>query len=263
MDTFKRRVGRVIERLRRLVDITLLPVAYRFSAVAMAPMAHRLVRMQGYHSQIGQDILLDRHVFAGKRDGVFVDVGAHDGRSMSNSLFFEERRGWSGVCIEPNPDVFAALQAARSVACRNVAVAERSGSAEFRVVTGYSEMLSGLDTTYSRRHRKRIESEVAQKGGSTRSIRVTTRRLDELLQELGIERVDLLAIDVEGAEVSVLRSLDLRRFGVKVVLVENNERSTRAARELIRQGYHLLIRIGWDDVYVPRSLDLAPPSVDS
>ena len=181
---------------------------------------------------------------------------------MSNSLFLEESRGWSGVCIEPNPEVFATLQAERSASCRNVAVAERGGSSSFRVITGYSEMLSGLDDSYSRRHRKRIESEVAAKGGSTRSIRVTTRRLDEILEEVGLERVDLLAVDVEGAEVSVLRSLDLRRFGVKVVLVENNERSTRVPRELFRQGYRLLLRIGWDEVYVPRSFDLAPPSVD-
>ena len=57
--------------------------------------------MVAYYSQIQQDFLLDTVVFHGLRNGTFVDVGANDGVSLSNTLTFERDRGWTGLCIEP------------------------------------------------------------------------------------------------------------------------------------------------------------------
>ena len=54
-----------------------------------------------YYSQYKQDVILDKHVFKGFRNGFFVDVGAHDGKSLNNTLYFEESLGWSGINIEP------------------------------------------------------------------------------------------------------------------------------------------------------------------
>ena len=56
-----------------------------------------------FFSQTGQDRLLFEHFFRGKRNGVFVDVGAYDGTTFSNTLFFERSMGWSGLCVEPLP----------------------------------------------------------------------------------------------------------------------------------------------------------------
>ena len=87
--------------------------------------------MSTYHSQTEQDLLLDETVFCGMRAGVFIDVGAHDGVSLSNTLMFERDRGWAGVCIEANPKVFPALAANRSARCLNVAVSRVSGRGHF------------------------------------------------------------------------------------------------------------------------------------
>jgi hypothetical protein len=54
------------------------------------------------HSQVGQSVFVDdllRH----KRGGFHVEVGAADGETMSNTLFFERERNWSGLLIEANP----------------------------------------------------------------------------------------------------------------------------------------------------------------
>ena len=59
--------------------------------------------MNNSKSQIGQDIILDERIFKGKRNGVFVEVGALDGFGASNTYFFEKERDWSGLLIEPNP----------------------------------------------------------------------------------------------------------------------------------------------------------------
>ncbi len=63
-----------------------------------------------FHSQVGQDRFLLENFFRGKRGGVFVDIGAYDGETFSNSLFFERTMGWTGLCVEPLPSAFEKLQ---------------------------------------------------------------------------------------------------------------------------------------------------------
>ena len=53
------------------------------------------------HGQNGEDAAIFAHFFQERRgDGVYVEVGAYDGRTYSNSLFFEVALGWSGVLVE-------------------------------------------------------------------------------------------------------------------------------------------------------------------
>lgn len=62
-----------------------------------------------YNSQWQQDKILNELIFKNKKNGFFVDVGAHDGKDISNSLFFEEYLNWDGICIEPNAKVYKEL----------------------------------------------------------------------------------------------------------------------------------------------------------
>ena len=48
------------------------------------------------------------------RDGFYVEIGANDGISQSNSLFFERKRSWLGVLVEPSPSTFEFLRKNRS-----------------------------------------------------------------------------------------------------------------------------------------------------
>lgn len=68
-----------------------------------------------FFSQYLQDQYLDTKVFKGKRGGVFVDIGANDGVSLSNSYFFEKFRSWRGLWIEPIRAIFQQLQKYRVV----------------------------------------------------------------------------------------------------------------------------------------------------
>jgi hypothetical protein len=56
-----------------------------------------------YRSQNGEDRWLDAH-FGAKRAGFFVEVGAYDGVNLSNTYHFEQC-GWTGVLVEPDPDM--------------------------------------------------------------------------------------------------------------------------------------------------------------
>ena len=180
---------------------------------------------------------------------MFVDVGAHDGVNLNNTLFFEVDRGWTGVCIEPQPDVFIRLREARSAVCVQAAIGGTPGTMPFvvgGVQGGEGGMLSGLVASYDSRHWTRIKGT-----GPTKTIDVEVRRLDEVLRASKIDRVDLLSIDVEGGELGVINSIDLAEFGRPIVVMENNYRSWPQVRAMRRQGYQLLCRIEWDEVFIP------------
>ena len=127
----------------------------RLSAGAERPVYDRNALMkEGYYSQCGQDKWLLENVFQGKESGIFVDIGAHDGVSFSNTLRMEQI-GWCGVAIEPMPEAFAKLRANRRYTTLNYCISERTGPAAFRLIDGYSQMLSGLISEYDPKHLQR------------------------------------------------------------------------------------------------------------
>ena len=58
--------------------------------------------------QNGQPFVVD-NILNKKLGGFFIEAGAHDGESISNSLFFELSRNWTGLLVEPNPLTFCKL----------------------------------------------------------------------------------------------------------------------------------------------------------
>ena len=75
-----------------------------------------------YYFQCQQDKFLNTIVFNNKKNGFFIDIGAHDGKTYSNSLFFESINNWNALCFEPNPTVFTALNSFRKSTNLNVCI---------------------------------------------------------------------------------------------------------------------------------------------
>ena len=66
---------------------------------------------QGYQSQMGQDMFLNRWFFKNRGPGVFIDAAAFDGILGSNTSYFEKHLQWKGIALEPNPSAFKVLRA--------------------------------------------------------------------------------------------------------------------------------------------------------
>jgi FkbM family methyltransferase len=176
-----------------------------------------------FYSQCSQDQILERYVFKGFQNGVFVDVGAHDGVSLNNTLFFEETHNWSGINIEPIQSVYAKLVVARPRSINlHCAVCNQDGTAEFIQNTGATEMLSGLVDHYDLRHIRRVQGENNQNGGKTELITVETKRLETILDQHNIQHIHYLSIDVEGAEMDVIQSIHFDKVFIDVIGFENN-----------------------------------------
>ncbi len=204
----------------------------------------------GYYGQSGQDQYLHKTFFKDTKNGIFIDIGAHNGIAYSNTKFFEEL-GWSGICIEPIPEVFEELKANRKALCIQGCISDKKGTGQFLKVTGEPEMLSGLLEKYDPRHLARIHREVASSSlaSTAEIIPVNCYLLNELLEENNISHVDFLSLDTEGSEASILQSIDFSRFDIDIIIVENNFNDDSIRNLLSSKGYNLVSSVEWDDVF--------------
>ncbi|MGI8984553.1 MAG: FkbM family methyltransferase, partial [Acidimicrobiales bacterium] len=150
--------------LKRIASIVVPSWSPRLHALKSRAVYRAIAPVEGYHSQYGQDQFLDNEVFRGQRGGVFVDVGANDGVSFSNTLLLERERGWRGLCIEPHPRAFEQLVRNRTCDCFNGTMGAEKGVGRFLQLEGYCEMLSGLVDEYSQDHLDRVERDLALHG---------------------------------------------------------------------------------------------------
>ena len=201
-----------------------------------------------FHSQCRQDRIINI-LFRGRTGGVFLDIGAHDGISFSNTCFFEKEKKWTGICIEPNPEIFKQLRSNRGCILENCCVSNKEGKVTFRKVNGPSSMLSGILDFFDDRHIIRIEHELSVVGGSYEDISIPAKTLEGVLTENNIMEIDYCSIDAEGAEFPIIKSIDFDRFSIKSLSVENNYRDM-VVRDYLRQKGYYCVSCGQEDFYI-------------
>ncbi len=202
-----------------------------------------------YRGQHGQDQFVHENFFPEKKEGVFVEIGAYDGTTFSNTYFFEKKLGWKGLCIEPNPQAFNRLKSARDAICVQGCISEKPGTVKFLQISGYSEMLSGIQNKYDPEHVKRIESELAAYGGRKTEIEVPAFTLSSLVLKHGIGRIDYLSVDTEGGEWDILNSIDFNALDIDVISVENNYGDQKIKQFLLSKGYAFIEKLDCDEIY--------------
>lgn len=163
---------------------------------------------------------LARHyelLFGRCSDGVFVEVGAYDGETCSNTSCLADL-GWHGLYIEPVP-AFAQACAYRHRNNRNVRVLNCAIGA----APGVVELHVGGVLTTTRASQVEMYRRIDWARDTHRGERVQARqlRLDAVLDEQAVAPgFKLLVVDVEGAETEVFDSFDLERYQPQVMLVE-------------------------------------------
>jgi FkbM family methyltransferase len=176
-----------------------------------------------YYSQDKQDYFLENNVFKGYKSGIYVDVGAHDGVTINNTLYFHKNNKWNGINIEPMKSVYDKLVINRPNDTNiNCAICNYDGKTEFICNNGYTEMISGIKETYDKRHYDRLDNEIKLMNASTEIIMVNTKKLETIFDENNISHVHYLSIDVEGAEFEVIKSINFDKVFIDVIGFENN-----------------------------------------
>ena len=196
-------------------------------------------------SSDGREQALVREFFAGARAGFFVEVGANRPRQELQTWHLEQL-GWTGILIEPQPNLAEELRRMRSAqvfafACSSPQNAGRNMRLH---VAG---ALSALD-------RERM----APGAEPERVIEVPVRTLDDILTEARAPvAFDLLSIDVEGHELEVLGGFDLAHWRPRLVLLEDHVGNLEKHRFLRAAGYRLIRRCENNGWYVPRDAAVA------
>lgn len=180
-----------------------------------------------YFSQIGQDRYYIEKIANFKKDGVFLDIGAHDGIKTSNTAALELFLGWKGVCVEANPELIETLKknrpAAKVVHC---AVWKEPGEVELEISDSNFDGTQGdLLTRISNldRNDEYFKNHFQQ---SRRTVKVDAKTVTQVVKEtLGLPCVvDYMSLDVEGAEMEALQSIDFSQIDVKFMTIEHGNR---------------------------------------
>lgn len=156
-------------------------------------------------------------VFGERTDGIFVEVGAFDGETCSNTSCLADL-GWRGLYIEPVPEYFDACRRRHKnnkyVTSINKAIDEKEGLLKLYV----GGILTTQDPIIAEIYKNVDWAKGFHKG---ETIHVQTTRLDRLLVENKIPtEFDLLVVDVEGFELNVMRSFDISVWRPRVMIIE-------------------------------------------
>ena len=228
---------------------------------------------QGYQSQMGQDMFLNRWFFNNEGPGFFIDVGAFDGILGSNTSYYEKHLHWTGIAFEPNPSAFEVLRTSRSCRVIQGCAYHRDGQVPFLALSEKEQhentpspprsllsmvlasshggtMLSGIPE-----HMDQVQRTEWARGAMDLSQTLSTvpcHRIDTVLDDLGVKIVDYLSIDVEGAELEVLRGIDFGTVQVNVIGVEHSERFPAVYELLTTAGFEYQGLLFFDEIFVHR-----------
>lgn len=112
-------------------------------------------------------------------------------------------------------------------------------------------MLSGIRDTYATQHYERLNYEVEIYGGSSMVIKVPCYEINQLLLSYEYLHINYMSIDVEGAELKIIESIDFNRIKIDILQIEDNYNNKEVLNTILfAKGYYLFGIIIRDLIYV-------------
>jgi len=168
-----------------------------------------LAKKKKLYSQHDEEVII-RDFFQDRREGFFLDVGCAGPKKDSNTYYLESELGWSGIGVDALPEYADAWRRKRPKSrFFNYIATDRSGL----VQTFYRSELPGISSIQPRKTFSGKEVKYTE-------IKVPTITLTKLLDDNHVSKVDLLSMDIEGAELLALAGFDIDRFRPQLVCIE-------------------------------------------
>jgi FkbM family methyltransferase len=203
---------------------------------------HRAVARS--YAQLEQDLWVLSHT-GHKSRGVFVEFGATDGVWLSNTYLLESRFDWSGVCAEPNPELFEKLKLNRRCKVSDACIGGQTGE---QVEFVLADIYGGI-TRHAGSDRHASKRQACVDAGKV--VRLKTVSLNDFLEHNHLPReIDYISVDTEGSELEILKAFPFAQWRVKLWTIEHNYLPQRAAIRsiMLRHGYSCT-EMQWDDAY--------------
>lgn len=185
-----------------------------------------------------------------KRNGFYIEVGAHDGIHHSNTKFLEDQLGWTGILIEPQQHLFEMLKKNRpNNRLYDCVIGPRTGERDvFLVGNSYGGLQGYMPPDWLSEHRRR---------GTRMELRETAFLGDLINDYQTPDTIDYLSIDTEGSEYAILESIygyHLTNWRVNIITVEFRYDTVLLAKleELLDPMYRLEKVQAFDAFFVRR-----------
>ena len=213
------------------------------AALPASPVLH-------YYGQDEEDRYAHETFFSGLQSGTYLELGAFDGIHLSNTLFFAER-GWRGVLIEPSTQLFQSLAVNRPDDIRlHAAICADNTQVHFvegRETGGIYEFMAPKFVAQWHPNVKVDELPT-----------VLCMPLSTVLASSGLHHINFFSLDVENAELEVLKTVDFSLVRFDVIVVEADASSPvkdKAVKQLLADNqYHYHGHIIRNDWFVHTSL---------
>ena len=200
----------------------------------------------------------DPAIFAAIKDyipatGIYCDIGAHDGRSMSNTYYLESI-GWKGVLVEPVPWKYFDILRLRSAV--NYAVNAASVSFEkhgLPILIQYGDSMSIAPEISTIDEKEWSEGAKQFMHSDETEVRFWIKGLSltSILDKSGMgTNIDFLSIDVEGSELGVLEGIDFNKYRFQVIAVETYN-VTRIQNYLESKMYRVINNVSNNLIAIP------------
>lgn len=180
-------------------------------------------------------------------NGYFIDLAANDASELTNTLALE-RHGWNGLCVEPNPGYWYGLSHRKcTVVGALVGGTIEKVKVKFRGV--YGGIVGKLDDKLANRKR---EPEAAEEWRYTAP-------LANVLTRFNVPKtIDYLSLDVEGAEMLIMKEFPFDEYTIKVMTVERPGKDLKKLLE--SKGYVFLKDLAWwgETLWAHTSTGLTP-----
>jgi FkbM family methyltransferase len=181
-------------------------------------------RLSKYHSINGLDKKIERYLPYNL--GYFVELGANDGIRQSNTLYFERKKKWRGILIEPTPHNY--LKCLDNRSSDNHIFCNACVSFDYKdrfVEIAFSDLMSspiGLESDILDPKAHADSGSQFLKGAhKTFTFGALAEPLHNLLSKAKAPKnIDFLSLDVEGAEIEVLKGIDHKSYRFKYMLIE-------------------------------------------
>lgn len=202
-------------------------------------LVNKVIDPQNHHAQ--DDIVIYEKYFYGITQGVVVESGGFNGLMDSFSWFYEQHADWQAILVEADLDNYHQLKSNRPLGINvNCALCDVPATLHYvpnkKTTGGIWEFMS--PNYASVWHKALFDSPTLV----SQLPEVQCVRYDALLINMGVTRVDLWILDVEGAEEAVLKGVDLNKVRVNVIYMEfdhsDREKDNRKRGIIEGYGYH-------------------------
>ena len=168
--------------------------------------------------EVGQPKEVDALVFGGKlKGGFFLEAGSHDSETNSDSLYWEMTHGWTGLLVEPNPLTHQlGLEKQRKAHSLQTCLSTETSPATLQ----FAPMGSYWNSTTRESMSGLVPNPITE--GDHKTFAMQCMPLYTILLALGNPTVHHFTLDVEGAELPVLRTIPWTKVDIQALSVETH-----------------------------------------